>query len=62
MLRRMWRAFWTAMREPVRRYAPTSELQIRVTVDADDAVATLKVLAEKAARLRAETDAMKWLH
>lgn len=62
MLRRIWRAFWVAMREPVRRYAPSSELTVRVTVDATDAEATLQALADKAARLRAETDAMRWLN
>jgi hypothetical protein len=61
MVKRMWRAFWVAMREPVKRYAPSSTLSIRIDVDADDAMATLHALALKAARLKAETDGLKWL-
>jgi hypothetical protein len=61
MWTRMWRAFWVAMREPVKRYAPSSTLVVRVDVDCEDAMLKLTALAQKAARLRAETDDLKWL-
>lgn len=48
MLKRMWRAFWAAMREPVRTYAPDHRITIRVDVDSSEAEATLARLAAKA--------------
>lgn len=51
MLKRMWRAFWVAMREPVSAYASERTMTIRVDIDADHARAVLDELAEKAARL-----------
>jgi hypothetical protein len=32
VIRRMWRAFWLAMREPVRTFAPEPFLTLRVDV------------------------------
>lgn len=52
MLRRIWRAFWTAMREPVRAYAPDKTLTLRVDVDDTEAQAKLQRLLEKADALR----------
>ena len=52
MLKRMWRAFWAAMREPVRKYAngPVSTLQIEV--EATQAEAVLDRLIVKAEKLK----------
>ncbi len=50
MLRRMWRAFWCAMREPVERYALRRTVEIRVEVDSRDAMQRLAELTEAAER------------
>jgi hypothetical protein len=48
----MWRAFWVAMREPVKRYAPDQRITIAVDVDSDQALVKLAILAKKAEQLR----------
>lgn len=58
LAKRMWRAFWAAMREPVRRYAPDATYTIRVDVECEDALRQIDALAERAQQLRAEA---KWL-
>ena len=54
MLRRIWRAFWTAMREPVQVYGPQRKtMTLSVDVDATAANAKLDALIAKAEKLRA---------
>jgi hypothetical protein len=56
MLKRMWRAFWVAMREPVSKYAPHSTMTLRVDVDIDDAMRKLEALVARADGLRQATE------
>lgn len=59
MLRRMWRAFWAAMREPVKRYAPDQTLMVRFEVDSEEAMERINALLAKAGELKALDDSLK---
>lgn len=51
MMKRMRQAFWMAMREPVKRYAPDQRVTIYVDVDAADALQKIADLSARVQRL-----------
>lgn len=59
LTRRMWRAFWVAMREGAKVYAPDKALHITVSVDASDAEKALQRLRDSIRSVAVEKARLK---